>query len=153
MEIITDSETGHSTNTTNAEQIIVEGNSSTESESFAQKNGLQRNCGNKKPFVFEFIHPFNKKTFANPGEQEKLFAEIVSAIQRELPATQRNNITVIKTTVTKKDGEKVKTVRLLASPQMEESIQKLKIKTLMSEIVISAYGDKNAQPERLSMRN
>ena len=40
----------------------------------------------------------------NADEQDKLSSGTLSAIRKELPPHQRNNITVIKTTITNKPG-------------------------------------------------
>ena len=70
----------------------------------------------------QFVLPFTKEIFANVKEQEKLFKESIAAIQKELSRSERNNLTIIKTTIEKKDGKRLKAVRVMAPPQMAESI-------------------------------
>lgn len=149
--------------TTSSGQVILEGNISQKQLTFAERTkGLttvstkNSQNENKKPIVVEFILPFNKETFMKTEEQEKLFSETLSAIRKELPVQQRNNITVIKTTITKKDGKKLKAVRLLASPDMEGSIQRLKMKGInVRDRHISAWGPKvfnpNAFPREVNL--
>ena len=75
----------------------------------------------------QFVLPFTKEIFANVKEQEKLFKESIAAIQKELPQSERNNLTIVKTIIEKKDGKRLRAVRVMAPPQMAQSIQKLKM--------------------------
>ena len=81
----------------------------------------------KKAIKAEFVLPFTKEIFQSKADQPKLFTETVVNIRKNLSKEGRNNITILKTTIAKKDGKKWRAVRLVALPKMQNIILELKL--------------------------
>ena len=89
----------------------------------------------------EFILPFTKKIFENEDEKQLLFKETVNSIRKALPKDVRDDITILKTIIEKKDGKKLHAVRVLSSLKHEKSLLELQLHGInVREKHISAWG-------------
>ena len=68
--------------------------------------------------------------FAKTDEQEKLFSEAICNIRKEFTAEDRNNLTMLKTTISKTNGKKLRAIRVVAPHKLEHSVQALKLNGL-----------------------
>ena len=148
-------------------ELIIEGEISTPEPTFAQKlteslvsrPGPVQNLGNnqnKNPITVDFVLPFTKEIFENEAKQEELFAEAVSNIRKGLPRECRNNLTILKTTIPKKDGKKLRAVRVLAPQSIYNEVQALKLNGInIRDKHIVAWGPKerviDAYPKEVNM--
>ena len=136
--------------------MTIEGKISTPEPTFAQKlteslvsrpEPVQNlgNNQNKNPITVDFVLPFTKgiEIFENEEQQEELFAEAVSNIRKGLPRECRNNLTVLKTTIPKKDGKKLRAVRVLAPQSIYNEVQAFKLNEItIRDKHIVAWGPK-----------
>ena len=113
-------------------EILCEGNTgNAEAQKTFTEATERRQVNDKNDFQAieaEFILPFTKEIFQNKEEQQTLFTETVASIRKKLPAEDdRNNITILRTIIEKKDGKKLHAVRLIAPPKLQSSILELKL--------------------------
>ena len=122
-------ETGNEANESTSE-MLIQGTidpSNVTTLSFAQKTAQSVTQNEKKYSKIEFVLPFTREIFQNREEQDKLFNETVTSIRQGLPASHRDNITILKTSVNTTDGKKLHAIRILGPIEMEQSKLKLKM--------------------------
>ena len=116
-------ENSSNTEETNSE-ILCEG--SIQTKSFEKEQTMEKT--QKKYLQVDFILPFTREIFDNQDEQEKLFKDTIASIRKNLHGEDKNNITVMKKQIEKKDGKRLHAIRILAPPQLEKQILELKLK-------------------------
>ena len=109
-------------------EIVCEGNVDDLISPSSASNINNKQNQRPKAAKAEFILPFNKRTFENIQDQENLFQESIQSIRRQLPKEARNNITIVKTIIERPENKKLRAVRVIAPPELQKSIQELKIK-------------------------
>ena len=74
----------------------------------------------KKFLQVDFVLPLVREIFDNQDEQEKVFKDTIASIWKNHHGEAKNNITVMKRQIEKKDGRRLHAIRILAPPQLEK---------------------------------
>ena len=125
-------------------EIICEGDLSSLPTTFSSITKNSATTDDKNKFIqAEFVLPFTKTIFQNEDEKQLLFKETVASIRKALPKETRDDITILKAIIEKKDGKKLHAVKVLSSLKHEKNLLELQLHGInVREKHLSAWGPK-----------